>query len=404
MGRSLALATLAALLCACVADSGSGAASDSATVASQHATIDEPEPGDPSDVTYIEWKDTGFTVIKSATADALFESVATCTSEEGGYTVEYPVSWHTNEGGQAPGCSWFAPEPFAQAPARLVALVRPVEVPIGLSVYRTALGHIPEWPRLLTEQVVIGGVDGGRSEVLVPGPAPQFIYGYEVWLEPAFNGLKFLAGTTSEADGDYVLNKAVLDRMMASLEFTAGAPAPVAAPTPGPTYVERAGYPFTVIDNPEADALFATPDTCTNPVAGYTVTFPDDWYTNTEIGETPACSWFTPDYFEVTDPAEVPDEIWISIAMVDGVVAYTGLTQHFLNEEVLLGGMTARRVESNPSPNDRPDYRAYDYHVNMGSQGQGPSFLASVDSDAAGDYELGKAVLDRIMASLHFHE
>jgi hypothetical protein len=187
----------------------------------------------------------------------------------------------------------------------------------------------------------------------------------------------------------------------------APAPTPLPTPTPAPgeaTYVEQEGTPFTVVDSADADFLFETPDTCTNPVAGYTVTFPDDWYTNTEIGETPACSWFTPDYFEVIDPAEAPDEIWISIAMVDGTVAYTGLTQHFLNEEVLLGGMSARRVESNPSPNDRPNYRAYDYHVNMGSQDRGPSLLALVDSDAADDYELGKAVLDRIMASLDFDE
>ena len=90
--------------------------------------------------------------------------------------------------------------------------------------------------------------------------------------------------------------------------------------------------------------------------------------------------------------------------MVDGVVAYTGLTQILLGEEVLLAGMSARRVESNPHPNQRPDYRAYDYHVNMGSQGQGPSLMALIDSDAAGDYQLGKAVLDRIMALIEFDE
>ena len=130
----LALATVAALVSGCVANPGSDAAADSPTVASQSATIDEPEPGDPSDVSYLEWEDAAFAVIVSAEADALFDDVKTCTSEEGGYTVEFPSSWHTNEGGQAPRCSWFGPEPFAHAPATLVAVRRPLNVPIQLGV------------------------------------------------------------------------------------------------------------------------------------------------------------------------------------------------------------------------------------------------------------------------------
>jgi len=395
----LALATVATLVSSCVANPGSDPAADSPTVASQGATIDEPEPGDPSDVTYLtylEWEDAAFTVIVSAEADALFEDVKTCTSEEGGYTVEFPSNWHTNEGGQAPACSWFGPEPFAHAPATLVAVRRPLNVPIQLGVWGGALGQVLEQPRLVSDQVVIGGFEGFRSEVQIQARPPWWSYTYNAWLDLAFDGLKFMASTTSAADGDYVLHKAVLDRMMATLEF--------ASRPEGANHVAKEGYPFTVLDSADADRLFETPDTCTNPIGGYTVTFPDDWYTNTAIGETPACSWFTPDYFEVIDPAEAPDEIWISTGIVDGIIAYTGLTQIFLNEEVLVGGMQAHRAEFNHRPNDRPNYRVYHYAVTIGSPDQGPSFLASVDPDAAGDYELAKAVLDRIMASLEFDE
>lgn len=185
----------------------------------------------------------------------------------------------------------------------------------------------------------------------------------------------------------------------------APSPAPTPTPTPGePRYVEREGLPLTVLDSGHADTLFDTPDTCENPEVGYSVTFPDDWYTNTAIGETAACSWFTPDFFEVTDLDEVPDEIWISISLIDGSVAYTSLTEFLLYEELLIDGMPARRVEFDSTPNDPDDQHGYHYVINLGAPDRGPTFLAFVRSDAAADYELGKAVLDRIMALIEFEE
>lgn len=183
-------------------------------------------------------------------------------------------------------------------------------------------------------------------------------------------------------------------------------PAPVAPErlggTPPPEYVEQPSLPITVIDSAEADDLFSRPDTCTNPVDGWTVTFPDDWYTNTEIGDVPACSWFTSELFEVTDASQMPEEIWISLRVVDGVVGYTGLTEMFMNEEVTIDGITARRVESNHQPNTDPDNRDYHYVITLGDEFQGPTFVAETNTRAADDYLLSRAVLDRIMASLEF--
>jgi len=58
-----------------------------------------------------------------------------------------------------------------------------------------------------------------RHEDHVPIEPPWWSYGYSAWLDDDPFGWKFTAWTSSLASGDYVLNKAVLDRMMASLEF-----------------------------------------------------------------------------------------------------------------------------------------------------------------------------------------
>lgn len=157
---------------------------------------------------------------------------------------------------------------------------------------------------------------------------------------------------------------------------------------------------LSVLESREADALFAKTDTCTNPRAGYTVTFPDDWYTNTAVDDVAACSWFTPEFFEVETPGERPDEIWISMGLVDAAFGYTSLTEVISSEEVVVGGHAARRVEYNPAPVDAPQFRAYHYVIPFGDVG--PTFVAETDIETADDHELAKAVLDRLMASLQF--
>jgi hypothetical protein len=187
------------------------------------------------------------------------------------------------------------------------------------------------------------------------------------------------------------------------------APEPVAVATPTPAsgasrYVSVEGLPFTVLESAAADTLFAQPDQCTNPEAGYTITFPDDWYTNTQTGGVPVCSWFTPDFFEVVDPGVAPDDIWISIGVIEGGIGYTSITPIYFGEELSIDGRDARRVEFGPSTlaevTDRREFRGYHYVIPLGENG--PTLVASTDSDVAGDYLLAKAVLDRIMASLTF--
>lgn len=181
-------------------------------------------------------------------------------------------------------------------------------------------------------------------------------------------------------------------------------PATAVAPVPPQQSVTERVFPsptpFSVLESDEADDLFSRPDTCTNPQLGYTVTFPDDWYTNTEIGEQEACSWFTPDFFEVLAPGEVPAEIWISIGLIEGIFGYNTLTPTESSEEVEVGGYAGHRAEYRTLDSiDDADSGRLTYHYVIPFGSGGPTLLAATD-DRAADYELAKAVLDRLMASM----
>lgn len=171
---------------------------------------------------------------------------------------------------------------------------------------------------------------------------------------------------------------------------------PTASVNPSP-----ATTPFPVRESEAADALFSRPDTCTNPVLGYTVAFPDDWYTNTAIGEQAACSWFTPEYFEVDVPGETPEQIWISIGLIEGIFGYNMLTPTESGDEVEIDGYDGHRAEyrrlDDINDTDSDDLR---YHYVVPLETTGPTLIAGTDVGRADDYELAKAVLDRMMASM----
>src|SRR5688500_15084560 len=184
----------------------------------------------------------------------------------------------------------------------------------------------------------------------------------------------------------------------ASAEPTASAtpstePTQTEAATPSPT--DDGGTPsgFTVTPHPEADSLFLDRDDCENLEDGYRLEFPEEWYTNTEIGDVPACSWFSAEFYEVDDPNEVPDEIAITIEYVEGD---SGSFEDAVRRETVIVGSTqeATRVEYDDS---------YLYQVQLGpSPEEGPNLLVTTTTEMGGDYELNKAVLDRIMSTMEF--
>jgi hypothetical protein len=182
------------------------------------------------------------------------------------------------------------------------------------------------------------------------------------------------------------------------------APAPVAAEWPyrAPVYIAQSGQPFTVIENAEADALFVGADTCTNPDGGYAISYPDSWYTNTALDNVPACSWFSPTYYELNDSGDRPAEIAIEIRVFAGAVGMIWVDLY--SEQITVDGFSAVRSETGMTkdPEMPTDVFQYDYLVRLDGDSEGRKLWAVTGTDYGGDYELNRAVLDRIMASLEF--
>lgn len=185
------------------------------------------------------------------------------------------------------------------------------------------------------------------------------------------------------------------------------APAPLVVewPRPDPVYAARDGLPFTVLDSPEADALFVDPDICTNSEGGYTVSYPDSWYTNTAIGNVPACSWFSPTFYEADEGGQRPEEIAIQIGIVEGAIGF--IWADLYTEEVTIGGVAGRRYETGMTkdPTQPTNTLLYSYLAYLDPSAiDGRKIWAFTGTDYGGEYELNRAVFDRIMASLEFSD
>lgn len=183
----------------------------------------------------------------------------------------------------------------------------------------------------------------------------------------------------------------------------AATPDPTATPSATPTASPTAtGTPvttgppggFAVAPNAEADELFLDRDQCANERDNYEVTFPDDWWTNTEIGKYPACVWFSPTFYTVPDENEVPEEIAIVIEWVNGDVGAHD-ADIVSSEEVRVGGQAATRTEW--------DDETYWYVIQLGpTLEEGPNLWVRTSAEMGGEYELNKAVMDRMMATIEF--
>lgn len=178
-------------------------------------------------------------------------------------------------------------------------------------------------------------------------------------------------------------------------------PSAEASETPATAAPSVSAGGSTVAPNAEADTLFLERDECTNPQDGYQLQFPDDWWTNTEIARFPPCVWFSPTFYEVEDETRRPDEIAIEIFWVGG--DYGWFTEEFSREDVAVGTQRGVRAEIAGTSDDPANGTTYLYVVQLGPTAEeGPNLVARTDTDMGGDYDLNKAVLDRIMATIEF--
>jgi len=188
-------------------------------------------------------------------------------------------------------------------------------------------------------------------------------------------------------------------------------PAPTSEPTaipsvePSPSLQPPSGGAFVITPDPAADSLFLDRDECENRQDGYELQFPDAWYTNTEIRDVPACSWFSPEVFTVDDFDAIPDEIAITI---EWTAADSGSFEELKSSETgMAGGQSAVRAEwagAQGEGGQMPtDWRMYAYQIQLGpTPEEGPNILVTTITDMGGDYDLNKAIMDRMMATIEF--
>jgi hypothetical protein len=118
---------------------------------------------------------------------------------------------------------------------------------------------------------------------------------------------------------------------------------------------------------------------------------PADWVTNTAVGDVGACAWFAPAPFGPGGPSEVPAGVAIVVEIVGGD-SYTDETDPDIDAEGLIGEtQPAFRVNGTDQ---------YAYVVLLGPPGEGPTLIAWTSPDLGGSYELNKAILDRMMATM----
>ena len=180
------------------------------------------------------------------------------------------------------------------------------------------------------------------------------------------------------------------------------------APSEAPSEPEETpppiGASFQIAANPEADALFLDRDSCQNLRDGYQVQFPDAWYTNTEYRDFAPCVWFSPTDYD-TDGDSVPPEVAITVEWVGGDVGT--FNEELSREEGEVGLQPAVRTElagsGTPGSEFPPEWRMYRYVIQLGrTPEEGPNLVVSTTNEMGGDYELNKAVLDRILATIEF--
>ena len=173
-------------------------------------------------------------------------------------------------------------------------------------------------------------------------------------------------------------------------------PTEEATPDATPQASEGSFGGFSIGANAEADALFEETNSCQNLDDGYEVDFPAEWNANAEIAFQPPCSWFAPTEYETGAAGTVPDEIAIVITRIDGERDY-GTGEVSDREEGFVGvTQPAYRVTVTDG-----DETTYEYVVQLGrTLEEGPNLVASASTERDGDFELNRAVLDRMMASM----
>jgi hypothetical protein len=162
----------------------------------------------------------------------------------------------------------------------------------------------------------------------------------------------------------------------------------------------------TTMPSPTSEPSAESPK-CENATLGYAVSTPPGWFGNeavtpddTALDPIPACQYFGEQPFEVSPNTGLPPTVAISFSRQadapppsDGAIVLS-------TEEVTVAGRAATVRETEETvdgPFSRAGDRAYEYLVSLPN---GDVLWVLTSTDADGDYEEHKPVLDLMMESL----
>lgn len=167
--------------------------------------------------------------------------------------------------------------------------------------------------------------------------------------------------------------------------------------------------PATVTPASPSPPAPAAPDAqrCDNPELGYAVSYPEDWFTNEAVApDDPAldpieaCRYFGEEPFEVAPNAGLPSTVAISFSRQAEAPPPSDGANVLSTEQVTVAGRpaTVREFEGTvESLFFGAGDRAYEYLVELPA---GDILQVSTTTDADGDYEEHKDVLDEMMETL----
>lgn len=173
---------------------------------------------------------------------------ATCSSPEG-FTVSYPDSWETNEGGVIAECTRFDPQSFSVS-AGTDERVAAINVNVENTDFSTVTSSIDQETVRHSEQRSIDGRQAVRieqesaGEGIIPEGTSTTSYYIDLGPRSGDTGRVLVANTLDYTDIDYEQARRVLDRMVSTLDIDTEADAgvdPVGDYTTPP--VTSPGYP-----------------------------------------------------------------------------------------------------------------------------------------------------------------
>lgn len=141
-----------------------------------------------------------------------------CENEVDGYAVSYPGDWHVNEGVTTARCRFFDPEPFEVPEA--TEFIRAINIFVEPTRDEAILQGLRSQEVVLDETAMVDGHAGHRIEVRLTRDLllPEGTVGYHYVIE--LDADRTLHASTYDlGEHDYGAMRALLDRMMETLEF-----------------------------------------------------------------------------------------------------------------------------------------------------------------------------------------